>query len=82
MQAVRTELERAESERWGWMMELSTHVQHTMEDLRELDQLIRKLNGARPVQGECPGDPAKAPDSPGNTVKAAVQAPIPCGDPR
>lgn len=45
MRAIRRELERAESERWGWMMELATHVQSTMDDFQKLEHLVQKLNG-------------------------------------
>jgi len=46
MRAVRTQLERLENERWGWMTELATQVQCTLGDLQKLDEFLQKLNGA------------------------------------
>jgi CBS domain-containing protein len=72
MRAIRDELERVESERWGWMMELSTQVQHTMDDMRKLQQLIQKLSGSSRVPGERPAASAASAEDEAKTPDGAV----------
>ncbi len=45
MRAVRIQLERVENERWGWMTELATLVQCSLQDLQKLEEFLQKLNG-------------------------------------
>ncbi|MBN1505841.1 MAG: CBS domain-containing protein [Sedimentisphaerales bacterium] len=75
MRAIRAELERVEIERWGWMTELATQVQNTMEDLRKLQQLIQKLSSSyrtsdkRPAASAAPAEDQRK--MPGRTVAAS-----------
>lgn len=45
MRAVRSELERIDQERWGWMTELSMQVQATVDSLGKLQNILSKLGG-------------------------------------
>jgi CBS domain-containing protein len=49
MRAVRAELERVESERWGWMTDLATQVRDTIDNLQKLEEILGKLSGSSAI---------------------------------
>jgi CBS domain-containing protein len=73
MRAIRAELERIESERWGWMTELATQIRFTIENLQKLEDVLLRLNGV-------PRADRKSADTTPQPEEVQVQIPksIPC----
>ncbi|MBN1505839.1 MAG: CBS domain-containing protein [Sedimentisphaerales bacterium] len=68
MRAVRAELERVQSERWGWMMALATEVRHAVDNLQRLEALLQTLSGSSPTLRKSTGTRHGPADSPQETL--------------
>jgi CBS domain-containing protein len=67
MRAVRAELERVQSERWGSMTALATEVHHTIDNLHRLEALLRTLSDPSPTSRKSAGTRHGPADSPQKT---------------